>query len=210
MLGRYFLPGPGSLTNMHKMHMLKATFATYQVSTSGATFNVMYENDDVVILSRPVTTFQMNQSLVGCKRTGEAAIVDAGGRPAPFMEAAERKGLQIWHLLQTHAHIDHVSGLKATKEALPAALVYLHPLDLPVYESVPQQSQMFGVDCELPLPDIDKDLVNGATVSVGEIDLEVVLTPGHSPGKLFFVLFLVSAVFFFLQRFGQSCSLCIL
>ena len=173
------------------MHMLKATFATYQVSTSGATFNVMYENDDVVILSRPVTTFQMNQSLVGCKRTGEAAIVDAGGRPAPFMEAAERKGLQIWHLLQTHAHIDHVSGLKATKEALPAALVYLHPLDLPVYESVPQQSQMFGVDCELPLPDIDKDLVNGATVSVGEIDLEVVLTPGHSPGKLFSSWFLL-------------------
>ena len=180
MLGRYFLPGPGSLTKMQK---LKSSFATYQVSTSGATFNVMYENDAVVVLSRPVTSFQMNQSLVGCKRTGEAAIVDAGGRPAPFIEAAERKGLQIWHLLQTHAHIDHVSGLKATKEALPAALVYLHPLDLPVYESVPQQSQMFGVHCELPLPDIDKDLENGATLSVGEIDLEVVLTPGHSPGK---------------------------
>lgn len=162
-------------------------FSTYQVSTSGASFNVIFENDDVVILSRSVTNFQMNQSLIGCKKTGEAAIVDAGGRPAPFLEAAERKGLQIWHILQTHAHIDHVSGLKETKKLLPAALVYLHPLDLPVYESVPQQSQMFGVECDLPLPEIEKSLEDGETISIGEINLEVVLTPGHSPGHCIFV-----------------------
>ena len=147
----------------------------------------MFENNELVILSRPVTNFQMNQSLIGCKNTGEAAIVDAGGPIAPFMEAAERKGLQIWHLLQTHAHIDHVSGLKESKEKLPAALVYLHPLDLPVYDSVPQQSQMFGVECALPLPEVDVNLEDGQKIGIGDIELEVVLTPGHSPGHCVFV-----------------------
>jgi hydroxyacylglutathione hydrolase len=155
--------------------------------STGASFNILFENDSCVVLSRPVTQFQQNQSLLGCKKTGEAAIIDAGGRPSPFIEAAERKGLEVWHLLQTHGHIDHVSGLKETKELLPAALLYLHPDDLPVYDSVSEQSRMFGVDCDLPLPDIDKHLEDGMTITVGEIDLEVVHTPGHSPGHVIFV-----------------------
>ena len=104
----------------------------------------------------------------------------------PFVSAADKLGYEIWHLLQTHAHIDHVSGLKETKEKLPAALIYLHPLEIPVYDSVAQQSQMFGVPCELPLPDVDVDLKDGETIRVGEIELDVCLTPGHSPGHCIF------------------------
>ena len=185
-----------------------SSFSTYQVSPTGPTFNVLLENDDVIILSRPVTQFQQNQSLVGCKRTGEAAIVDAGGRPAPFVEVAERKNLQIWHLLQTHAHIDHVSGLKETKDILPAAWIYLHPLDLPVYESVTEQAQMFGVECDVPLPEVDRSLKDGQDVMVGDLTLEVHHTPGHSPGHCIFVSkehqFIIGGDLLFQQSVGRT------
>ena len=198
-----------SLTrSLSKKNWQRNFLSTYQLSSSGASFNVVLENDSVVILTRPVTDFQMNQSLIGCKNTGEAAVVDCGGKPAPFMEAAERKGLQIWHLLQTHAHIDHVSGLKETKEKLPAALVYLHPLDLPVYDSVPQQSQMFGVSCDLPLPKIEQYLEDGTSIHVGEIKLDVILTPGHSPGHCVFVnkehQFIVGGDLLFQNSIGRT------
>ena len=165
------------------------TLASYTNPRSGASFDVPLDTADVVILSRPVTMFQMNQLLLGCKRSGEAAIVDAGGKPAPFIEAGERHNLQVWHILQTHAHIDHVSGLKETKEKLPAARICLHPLDKPVYDSAEQQAQMFGVPFEGngPLPPIDRDLVDGETLSVGDIQLTVHHLPGHSPGHVVFV-----------------------
>ena len=165
------------------------TFASssYTNPVSGASFDVPLDTADVVILSRPVTMFQMNQLLLGCKNSGEAALVDAGGAPAAFIEAGERHNLQIWHVLQTHAHIDHISGLKETKEKLPSARIYLHPLDKPVYDSAEQQGQMFGVPFEGPLPPIDQDLADGDLLRVGEIELTVHHLPGHSPGHVVFV-----------------------
>ena len=160
--------------------------STYTNPRSNASFEVPLNTNDVVILSRPVTMFQMNQLLLGCKRSGEAALVDAGGVPAPWIECAERHNLQIWHVLQTHAHIDHISGLKETKEKLPNARIYLHPLDKPVYDSAEQQGQMFGVPFDGPLPPIDADLADGDKLLVGDIELTCHHLPGHSPGHVVF------------------------
>ena len=131
----------------------------------------------------------MNQLLLGCKQSGEAAIVDAGGTPAPFVEAAERHGMQIWHVIQTHAHLDHISALKDTLDALPAAKCYLHPLEAPVYESVAQQADMFGVPLDAPLPDREEHttpIADGDTLRVGDIALRAHHTPGHAPGHVVF------------------------
>lgn len=114
--------------------------------------------------------------------TGQAAIIDSGGAPEPFVAAAEALGLEVTELLQTHAHIDHVSGLKATKELLPAAALRLHPDDSQVYAEAEQWAAMFGVPLEGPLPAIDADLVDGEPVRVGDIELVPVHTPGHCPG----------------------------
>lgn len=186
--GKALRPRMAKRKSNRKLYSSRAPAAkTYKNPNSGATFNVPLENDKVVIFSRPVTAFQMNQLLVCCKQSSEAAIVDAGGAPAPFIECAERHNMQIWHLLQTHAHIDHVSGLKETKEKLPNAHLYLHPLDKSVYDSVEQQSHMFGVPFDGPLPDIDRNLSDGEKLYVGDIELKCHHLPGHSPGHVIFV-----------------------
>src|SRR5690625_6273413 len=119
--------------------------------------NVLLENDHIVIVSEPVGPFAMNQMLVGCKRTQTAAIIDAGAPPQDFIREAQARDLTITHLLQTHAHIDHVAGLEETKKVLPLPL-HLHQDDLPVYQNVPMQAKM--------LPDRKSTRLNSSHVAI--------------------------------------------
>lgn len=147
--------------------------------------NVLLENDHIVIVSQPVGPFAMNQSLVGCKRTNTAALIDSGASPDAFVRAAEDRSLTITHLLQTHAHIDHVAGLEETKRKLPLPL-YLHKDDLPVYEAIPMQAKMLpqlGLNIGT-LPPIDHYYTNDEILSVGELRFQVLHTPGHAPGHV--------------------------
>lgn len=145
----------------------------------------VFQHEPFLVAGRPVGPFAMNQYLIACTTTREAAIVDSGGDPDLFLTFCEERDLTVRHLLQTHAHVDHVGGLAATKEATGAP-VYLHPADAPVYASAQQHGLMFGM--RIPdLPPVDVDLVEGATYSVGEIAFTAWHTPGHCPGHVCFV-----------------------
>lgn len=154
---------------------------------SSAVPSIVLQGDECVVMSMPVTPFQQNQSLVGCKKTGVAALFDAGGHPEPFISAAKELGMTIEQIFQTHAHIDHVAGLKRTKEELKDAPIFLHVDELPVYESVEQQARMFQTECDGPLPPVDKWLEDDGTISIGELTFRTFHTPGHSPGHIIFV-----------------------
>ena len=78
----------------------------------------------------------MNMFLVACKDAGQAALVDSGATAAElkyFQNLIEEHGLEVTHLLQTHAHIDHVRGLAVSRELWPDVPIYLHEKDMPVY-----------------------------------------------------------------------------
>lgn len=143
------------------------------------------DSADVFVASEPVGPFAMNQYLVGCLRTGQAAIIDAGGNPGPFIEEATRRGVTIVAILQTHAHIDHVLGLPETRTALPHAPIWLHPDEVPLYDGVVMQAQMFGLRAK-PLPPVTNWIEQGGRIPVGDLRFECLLTPGHSPGHICF------------------------
>jgi hypothetical protein len=125
-----------------------------------------------------VTPFQMNQYLLGCTRTGKAAIIDCGCATAS-LATAKNFGLTIEYLLQTHAHIDHIAGLADIKQsALPDAPIYLHPDDLPWYRAAERQAEMFGMPLKQP-PEITHELRDGAVVCIGEIELKVKAVHSH-------------------------------
>jgi glyoxylase-like metal-dependent hydrolase (beta-lactamase superfamily II) len=138
------------------------------------------------IVGQPVGPFAMNQYLVICKGTSTAAIIDAGGEPEPFARAAEAAGARITHILQTHAHIDHVMGLPDTLALMPDLPIWLHPKDAPVYAAIPQQARMFGLP-GLTLPRVTNEIREGESISVGDLVFHPQLTPGHSPGHVIFV-----------------------
>ena len=155
------------------------------LSHNGQSASLVLDNEDVFLVMRPVGVFQMNEYFLACKKTGEAALVDSGEPSSTYFSAlAKDTSYSIKHLIQTHAHIDHVTGLVATKEEYPDAPVYLHRDELPVYDQIEQQVRMFGVPCDAPLPPVDVFVKEGTSINVGNIDLDIMLTPGHSPGSI--------------------------
>lgn len=148
---------------------------------SGA--KIIIDNNDMIIVQKPVGPFQMNQYFLGCKHTKDAAFIDSGEDPKLFFESYTAKGgYSVKHLIQTHAHIDHVAGLCPTKRTYPDAPIYMHKSDLPVYNSCIQTAAMYGFDLETPLPKIDTFVQDGDFVRVGNIKLNILFTPGHCPG----------------------------
>ena len=145
--------------------------------------DVILDTKDLFIVRRPVGSFAMNQYLIACKKTREAAIVDSGEDPSVFWgDYTDKQELSVSHLIQTHGHIDHVTGLVATKRKYPNARIFLHEKELTVYNNVEMMATMLGIHCDLPLPPVDTFVQNRQEIAVGKVKFEVILTPGHTPG----------------------------
>jgi glyoxylase-like metal-dependent hydrolase (beta-lactamase superfamily II) len=124
--------------------------------------------------------FMQNGYVVGCERTRDAVLIDPGDGVQALLAFAARESLTIRHILLTHAHVDHVTGVAAAKRALGVP-VYLHRDDLFLYEHVVEHGLMFGLNVE-PQPPIDVFYTPGQAIAFGEHEARPHHTPGHCPG----------------------------
>src|SRR5688500_7158695 len=132
---------------------------------------------------RAVAPFHKNGFVIGCERTHEAVVIDPGDEAGDLLAAVRDSDVQVTHILLTHAHIDHITGVAQVKDAL-AVPVYLHKDDLPLYEHAVQQGQMFGFAVRQPPPvDAYYDL---NPIYFGDYEVRVHHTPGHCPGACVF------------------------
>ncbi len=133
----------------------------------------------------PVTAFQQNCSLIWCDASRAAAIVDPGGDLDRIDALARESGVEIRQILLTHAHCDHAGAVAdlAERDGLP--VIGPHRDDLFWIDSLPQQSKMFGLPAARAFRP-DRWLEEGDTVEVGEVGLEVLHCPGHTPGHIVF------------------------
>jgi hydroxyacylglutathione hydrolase len=138
----------------------------------------------LIVEYKPVGPFAMNSYVIGCAETRQGAVIDSGGETDAILSRAADHELEIVKLLQTHAHIDHVAGLKEMK-ARTGASIYLHAADREVYRAAPAMGRFFGLTVELPPPP-DEELEEGQRLSLGEVELQVLFTPGHCPGHVGF------------------------
>jgi hydroxyacylglutathione hydrolase len=113
--------------------------------------------------------------LVGCQRTGEAIVVDPGRHIEPYIEAARKEGLTIVGAAETHIHADYVSGMRELAARIGAKLYVSDsgPADWK-YEYVHEYSHQL--------------LKDGSKFGVGNIEFEVLETPGHTPESISFLL----------------------
>jgi hydroxyacylglutathione hydrolase len=130
----------------------------------------------------PVGWLQCNCSIVGDETTGEALVIDPGDEIERVEEILARHKLKVKGILVTHAHIDHIGGLEKLKRATGAAAM-MHEADFPMYRDLGGLASLLGV----PPPgvvEVDRFLKAGDKVRWGSMALEVLHTPGHSPGSL--------------------------
>ena len=133
----------------------------------------------MIIEVRAVPPFMKNGFVVACERTHEAIVIDPGDEVEELLAAVRDRQLQVQHILLTHAHLDHVTGVAAAKEALDVP-VYLHKDDLFLYEAVVEQGKMFGFAVS-PQPAIDV-FYDMTPIHFGDYEVQVHHTPGHCPG----------------------------
>jgi glyoxylase-like metal-dependent hydrolase (beta-lactamase superfamily II) len=138
-----------------------------------------------VLETLTVSPFDENMYLVGDADAGVAVVVDPGGRTEDLVRVAGLRGVEITHILCTHAHIDHVAGAAALRDATGAPF-WLHEADLPLLQGLSQQADMFGLP-RVQSPEVDGLLTAGQVIEVGDLRLTVRETPGHAPGHVTFV-----------------------
>jgi len=130
----------------------------------------------------PVGMLVCNCSILGDEASGEAIVLDPGDDIERVQEILGRRSLTPKLIVATHAHIDHVGGIAKLQNATGAA-VLMHRGDLPLYQNLAMQAEWLGVDAPAVV-EVDQFLKEGDAVRCGSLALEVLHTPGHSPGSL--------------------------
>ncbi|MDN3507226.1 MAG: MBL fold metallo-hydrolase [Simkaniaceae bacterium] len=127
-----------------------------------------------------------NGILLACMQTHKAAIIDAPqGSAQQLIDRVKELGLEVEYLLLTHSHWDHTADAEVLKRELNIPL-YVHKLDAknveePGYDGLP-------LLIEIPKAKVDHFLEEGQSLKLGELTIQVLHTPGHSPGGVCFYL----------------------
>jgi glyoxylase-like metal-dependent hydrolase (beta-lactamase superfamily II) len=132
----------------------------------------------------PVGALQVNCIVLGCPATLKAVVIDPGADLELIEEALHRHELTVELILNTHGHFDHIGANAALKDATGAPLL-IHADDVRILQMAKRQAATYGLMAEdSPLP--DTELQGGETLHFGEQSLQVLHTPGHSPGCVCF------------------------
>lgn len=140
-----------------------------------------------------IKRFEFNMLPVNCylvyDSTKEAAIIDPGcfyAEERDFLrDYIKSKGLTPKHLLCTHLHLDHIFGCKFIKDTYGLG-IEANPADEYWLQQAPQQARTFGLTYPEIHEPIEKPLFDGDKVTFGDLELEAICVPGHSPGSLAF------------------------
>lgn len=151
----------------------------------------------MIIRQLAVGPLQANCFIVGCEQTRRAAVIDPGDEADRILLALAERGLTVTHILNTHGHFDHVGANRRLKQATGAPIL-IHALDAPMLRLLARTAAAWGMAAENS-PDPDRLIAEGEMIPVGELALQVIHTPGHTPGGVSFyangVLFVGDTLF---------------
>lgn len=132
-------------------------------------------------------SFGTNSYVVWEEGASKAVLIDAGMAVGSILEFLESRGLTLEAVLLTHGHPDHIVGA-AEIAGETGAPVYLHEIDSKMVEMMPPTLlAMLGID-KLDVPDEFKPLQDGQVLELAGLEIEVLHTPGHSPGSVSFLV----------------------
>lgn len=138
----------------------------------------------MIIERRAVEPFHKNGFIVACASTRQAAYIDPGDEAQELSDWVAGQDLILSSILLTHGHMDHICGVGEVKKRWNIP-VLLHKEDEFLYNSLKEQGLWFGLSYSAP-PPADRYLKPGEPLSLGDLNIGIHHTPGHSPGGLTF------------------------
>jgi len=110
--------------------------------------------------------------IIGDEESKEGAIIDAGWEPEKLVEIAESKELKVKYILLTHTHYDHINSLGKLFELTKAKII--------VHEGDAKDVENLGLPYEV--------VKSGDEINIGKLKVEIIHTPGHSPGSVCYLV----------------------
>ena len=138
----------------------------------------------MIIKNVVVGPLEVNCYIIGCEDTKEAAIIDPGDNADEIIRIIEMDELKPKFIMNTHAHFDHVGGVKEIQDYFKIDFL-LHKDDTFLVENASEQATSFGLKPILK-PDVNKYISNDEKITLGNKSITVIHTPGHSPGCVCF------------------------
>ena len=139
----------------------------------------------MIVKALVVGPFASNCFIVGSEKTMEGMIIDPGADAQNILNIVRSLGLRIILIVATHNHIDHVGALRYVKDETGAKYA-VHEAD--AKEAKPamfgrMMGLMLGSSLRAP-PKPDRLLNDGDVIEIGDLKLQVLYTPGHTPGGI--------------------------
>lgn len=145
----------------------------------------MAETDDdarPLVACITVGAFQENCYLYACPQTLEAVIIDPGDEAERILARIRELQFIPRYIINTHGHIDHICAIDEVSAVYPVPLA-IHPDDVFMYTDE-AAARTFGRQAPLVKRQPDILLHEGDTITFGTLKLEVLHTPGHTPGGI--------------------------
>ncbi len=130
-----------------------------------------------------VGPLEVNCYLVWDEDNNQGIVIDPGAEGSMIIEEIEKEGFTPTHIVNTHCHVDHIGANADLKEAFPEALLAIPEKDLPLFRA-PHNPMLVMMCRAKPSPEPDLLLKEGDTIPVGNHELVVIETPGHTIGSI--------------------------
>jgi len=141
----------------------------------------MSKGRKMVLEQYEVGNFAVFAYLVGDEEAGKGLIIDPADETEMLIQEAKKLGLEITYIVNTHGHVDHIMGNSEMKRRTGAAII-IHEAEEEWLGATP--SHMLDMFRAQPSPPADITVKDGDSITVGGVALEVIHTPGHSPGGI--------------------------
>jgi hydroxyacylglutathione hydrolase len=129
-----------------------------------------------------VGALETNCYILGDEKTKQGVVIDPGGDFEIIEEHLKKLKLEVKYIILTHGHVDHIGALARLKKATKAEIL-IHSKDSPMLYDPNQNLSIFSGD-KIIATNADKTLEEGDIIQCGGIQLEVLHTPGHTPGGI--------------------------
>lgn len=139
----------------------------------------------MIIKTYQTGPLNVNTYVIVDEKSKKSAIIDVGGNIQKIMTDLKAEGITVECILNTHGHFDHILGEKEAQN-LYNIPVYIHKADVILVEKMKEQTTMWGIPSS-EAPVINGTFEDGDIIKIGELEIKVLHTPGHTPGGVGFL-----------------------